>query len=541
MPSTLVDANGVSRFFGARVLFEGVELQVHGGDRIALVGRNGSGKSTLLRILAGEEIGDGGTVARHGSVAYLPQLVATPEPTAREAILERIGVATAARELDRQAAALEGGDLEAIEAHAAALDRWLALGGEDAEARLSAASAELGLPEALLDRPLSSLSGGQASRAGLAAVGVARCDVLLLDEPTNHLDADGLARLRRLIEEHDGAIVLVSHERALLADFADTIVELDGGKANRYAGGWETFQREREEGRARADREYRRAVAERDRLVAVDQEIRRRAAASSGRVDPRRSPDGDKHAREYVRSRADGMRRRAARVATRGERVEIPDKPIEPTRLSLELSAAERRGGAALSLEAAELRRGAWRLGPIDLAVSYGDRLRLAGPNGSGKSTLLAALEGTLPLTGGRRRVTSGAVVAALGQDRTTMSGARTATAVLRAATGLEETDARTALAGFGLGAEQVERPASTLSPGERTRAELALAAHRRATCLLLDEPTNHLDIESLEVLEAAVVDWPGALVVATHDATFAAALRIDREIELPVSSLLAT
>jgi ATPase subunit of ABC transporter with duplicated ATPase domains len=534
MPVSFVDAHGVSRSFGARTLFEAVELQVHDGDRIALVGRNGSGKSTLLRILAGEEVADGGTVARHGSVAYLPQLIATPSLSAREAILERIGVAGAARELDRQAAALEGGDLDAIDGHAAALDRWLTLGGEDAEARLAGAAAELGLAAELLDRPLSTLSGGQASRAGLAAVRVARCDVLLLDEPTNHLDADGLARLRALLDEHSGAIVLASHDRSLLADFADSVVELAAGKATRYAGGWATFQRERAEARTRATREYEQAIAERDRLATVDREIRRRAAASASRVDTRRSYDGDKHGREWVRMRADGMRRRAARLASRADQVEVPDKPIEPTRLALELTAAERRGGAALVLEGAVLRRGAWRLGPLDLAISYGDRLRLAGPNGSGKSTLLAALEGALPLAAGRRRVAPGAVVATLGQDREAMSGELTATAALRAATGLDETDARTALAAFGLTAEEVERPASTLSPGERTRAELALAAHRRATCLLLDEPTNHLDIESLEVLEAAVVDWPGALVVATHDATFAAALRLDREVSLP-------
>jgi len=515
-------------------LFEAVDLQVHGGDRLALVGRNGSGKSTLLQILAGEEAAEEGTVARYESVAYLPQLVATPGLSAREAILDRTGVAAAAAEVERHLAALEGGDLDAIDSHAAALDRWLALGGEDAEARLSAAASELGLAPELLDRPLSQLSGGQASRAGLAAVRVARCDVLLLDEPTNHLDADGLARLRALLAEHPGAVVLVSHDRSLLADFAEAIVELDEGKATRYSGGWETFQRERADARARASREYEQAVAERDRLTAVDREIRRRAAVSAARVDSRRSPDGDKHAKEYVRSRADGMRKRAARLGTRREQVEVPDKPIEHARLALELSAAERRGGAALSLEGAELRRGDWRLSPLDLTVSYGDRLRLAGPNGAGKSTVLAALEGTLPLAAGRRRVAPGAVIATLGQDREAMDGERTATAVMRAATGLDETDARTALAAFGLTAEEVERPASTLSPGERTRAELALAAHRRATCLLLDEPTNHLDIESLEVLEAAVRDWPGALVVATHDTTFAAALRLDREVELP-------
>jgi ATPase subunit of ABC transporter with duplicated ATPase domains len=537
MPALLLDAHGVTHSFGARAVLDSVDLSIHGGERIALVGRNGSGKTTLLRILAGENP-DAGSVERHGSVAYLSQLVDSPELTARQAILERIGVAGATRELDRQANALARGDLDAIEAHAAALERWLDLGGEDADARLTSAATDLGLSPALLDRPLANLSGGQASRAGLAALRVARADLLLLDEPTNHLDADGLARLRTLLAEHPGAIVLVSHDRALLGDFADSVIELDEGAAAHYAGGWDAFQRERADARARAVREYEGAVAERNRLAAVDREIRRRAAASSARVEKRsNSFDGDKHGREWVRMRADGMRRRAARLASRREQVEVPDKPHEPAKLALALSAAERRGGAALSLEGAELRRGDWHLGPLDLTVSYGDRLRLAGPNGSGKSTVLAALEGTLPLAAGRRRIAPGAIVATLGQDREAMSGDRSPTATMRAATGLEETAARTALAAFGLTAEQVERPAATLSPGERTRAELALAAHRRATCLLLDEPTNHLDVESLEVLEAALDGWPGALVVATHDVAFAAALRLDREVELPTAA----
>ncbi|HVX34142.1 MAG TPA: ATP-binding cassette domain-containing protein [Solirubrobacterales bacterium] len=303
-------------------MFEGVGLQVRDGDRIALVGRNGSGKSTLLSILAGEEAADAGSMARHGSVAYLPQLVATPSLSAREAILARIGVAAAAREVDLHLMALEGGDLDAIDAHAAALDRWLALGGEDAEARLSAAASELGLAPELLDRPLSTLSGGQAARAGLAAVRVARCDALLLDEPTNHLDADGLAHLRTLLAEHTGAVVLVSHDRSLLADFAETIVELDEVKATRYPAGWEAFQRERADARARARRNYEQAVAERDRLAAVDREIRRRAAASASRVDSRRSPDGDKHAKgpRPLPRRRDAPAGGAARHAPRAGR-----------------------------------------------------------------------------------------------------------------------------------------------------------------------------------------------------------------------------
>jgi ATPase subunit of ABC transporter with duplicated ATPase domains len=534
MPSLLLDAHGVTHSFGARTVLESVDLSVHEGDRIALVGRNGSGKSTLLRILGGEWAPEAGTVARHGSVAYLPQLISSPELSARAAILERIGVAGATRDLDRRAEALAGGDLEAIDAHAAALERWEALGGADADARLAAAATELGLPPALLDRPLGQLSGGQASRAGLAAVRVARSAVLLLDEPTNHLDADGLTRLRTLLGEHTGAIVLVSHDRALLGDFAESIVELDDGKATHYSGGWDAFRRERADARARAAREYEQAVGERRRLAAVDREMRRRADASAARVDRgRKVLDGDKHGREWVRMRADGARRRAARLASRAEQIEVPDKPIEAARLALELTAAERRGGAAIALEGAELRRGDWRLGPLDLTVGYGDRIRLAGPNGAGKSTALAALEGTLPFAAGRRRVAPGAVIATLGQDRPAVAGERSPIAAMRAATGLGETDARTALAAFGLSAERVERPAATLSPGERTRAELALAAHRRATCLLLDEPTNHLDVESLEVLEAALADWPGALVVATHDIAFAAALDLDQEIEL--------
>jgi ATPase subunit of ABC transporter with duplicated ATPase domains len=250
MPSTLLDARRITRRHGARIILQDVDVRVDATTRLALIGPNGSAKSTLLRALAGIEPLDGGTVRRFGTVGYLPQLADhRGAASVRATILERLGVAGATRVLDRLQARLAGGDLDAVTPHAAALERWLALGGADAEARVAQAADELGLSAALLDRPLATLSGGQAARVGLAVLRAARFDVIALDEPTNHLDDDGLERLTLLLASCPGGYVLASRDRTLLESSADALLELDGrtGKATYHAGGWAAHEHERDE------------------------------------------------------------------------------------------------------------------------------------------------------------------------------------------------------------------------------------------------------------------------------------------------------
>jgi ATPase subunit of ABC transporter with duplicated ATPase domains len=440
--------------------------------------------------------------------------------------------------MDALAARLEAGDLDALEPSAEALERWLALGGPDAGARLQAAAQELGLDPALLDRAPGVLSGGQLARAGLAALAAARFDVHLLDEPSNHLDDEGLERLAGLLDRLRGAVVIVSHDRDLLARTTTRVLELDlhTGGATAYGGGYAAFEAERALARRRAREAHERAVAERDRLREVEAHVRRRARAGERRAGSARSrnDEPDKSLRRLFAESAQQGAAYGNAMARRVARVKVPDKPWEPPAPRLGLEARARGGDRLVALEGAVLRRGAFVLGPLDLAVGPRERVLLAGPNGAGKSTVLAALAGRLAPVAGRRRTAPGAEIGELGQGGTVLGASAGSLAeAVRAATGRGETAARAALAAYGLGPDVAGRAPATLSPGERTRAELAVLAQRGAAALLLDEPSNHLDPAALEELERALEGWAGALVVATHDRRLRAALRLDREVAI--------
>jgi ATPase subunit of ABC transporter with duplicated ATPase domains len=358
-------------------------------------------------------------------------------------------------------------------------------------------------------------SGGQKARAALADVLRGGFDVLLLDEPTNDLDFAGLAWLERGVVSHPGSVVVVSHDRAFLDRTVTRVVELDEWTrgTKEYSGGWSDYEAERERRRERHYRRWESSVAERRRIE--DQQRRMAEWERRGYGQGRKKKKSKDVERTY-----------GARLA----RVERIEKPYEPWELQLSLMAAARSGDVVVRLENAVVDRGSFRLGPLDLAVGWGDRVAIAGSNGSGKTTLLDALLGRLPLAAGIRWLGPGAVLGELEQDRAALTGPQPLLEIFR---GFGEETARTLLAKFGLGAEDVLRAAASLSPGERTRAGLALLTARGVNCLVLDEPTNHLDVEAIEELERALAAYDGTVLLVTHDRRFLEAFAPTRTIEL--------
>ena len=519
---------------GAQVVLDSVDLVVDGTSRIGVLGRNGAGKSTLLRCLAGLEVPTAGTVERSPPGLNVGYLAQEPDPLGEETtaayLRRRTGLATA--EVAMGAALRAVGDHPGqaeLEAYDDALARFLGLGGDDHDTRAPRVLADVGLDPGVLEVPLTRLSGGQRVKAGLAAILLARFDVLLLDEPTNNLDFDGLARLERFLATEERPVVLVSHDRAFLSAATTRIAELDlhTRRLAEYGGGYDAYVEERRRRREQAYADYDEARAERSRLEEAARQKREWAASRRGE----RRTDNDKALAGRRKERATAGATRAKAIERRLERLGDPGKPWEGWDLRLSLQAGRRSGEVVARLARATVRRGGFRLGPVDLELHWRDRLALTGPNGAGKSTLLGLLTGELHPEEGTVRLGSGVVVGHLGQDRT--PGPGTLLDAVRERTELSVEQARSLLAKFDLGAEHLRRPEAALSPGERSRAGLAVLVARGTNLLLLDEPTNHLDLDAIEELEQALQGYDGTLVAVSHDRRLLAGLRLDRRLEV--------
>jgi ATPase subunit of ABC transporter with duplicated ATPase domains len=487
----------------------------------------------LLRALAGLVASDAGEVMRapaDATVGYLEQEpLAGSDETLMRMLERRTGIAAARATMERLEATM-GEDLDAIDRYADAMARFGALGGYDLEGRAARVIGEAGLVGDALDRPVRALSGGQRARAALAAITLSRADVLLLDEPTNDLDLDGLALLESFLSGFPGGAVVISHDRAFLDASVDRFVELDPftHEATEFAGSWSEYERMRGLRRERQRDEHERTHAERARLLAQARAMRNQSAHGTAKV--KKSAEPSKAITFAKTQRAEARGAKAVTMQRRAERVEVVDAPREPWALHMNLAPRDRGGEQIASLASAVIRRGTFELGPIDLDVARGDRIALLGPNGSGKSTLLAAVLGEIPLATGSRAVGPATVLGALRQERVEFLTTLPLLDAFAAVTGVQGAEARSLLAKFDLGADDVERPGAELSAGERTRASLAVLMAGHVNCLVLDEPTNHLDIPAIEELERSLAAYRGTFLLATHDRRLLELVGITRE-----------
>ena len=522
MSATLV-VKDLSGGHAHRTLFSKLSFTVAPGDVIGVVGANGAGKSTLLSLLAGAGTPQAGIVStapQDAFVGWLPQEhVRLEGETVAAYIGRRTGCTQATEAMETAADALGSGNPADADRYADALDHWLACGAADLDERIPATLAELGLAVGA-EATMTGLSGGQVARVALAALLLSRFDIVLLDEPTNDLDLAGLARLEEFVTGLRGGVVLVSHDREFMARCITSVVELDlvQNKVAVYDGGYDSFLEERAIAKRHAREAYNEFADKKADLVGRAR-TQREWSSQGVRNAMKKSPDNDKIRRRASTESSEKQAQKVRQMESRISRLEEVEEPRKEWALQFSIGAASRSSTVVSTLNAAVVQQGDFTLGPISVQVNAGERIGITGPNGAGKSTLLRLLLGQTPPDAGTASLGANVAIGEIDQSRSQFPDDDPLGAAFESLVPeLNQAEIRTLLAKFGLKADQVTSAVGALSPGERTRASLALLQARGVNVLVLDEPTNHLDLIAIEQLEEALDSYTGTLLLVTHD-----------------------
>ena len=497
-------ADKIAKSFGGRALYTGATLQLNAGERWALVGPNGSGKTTLLRILMGEESADEGTVsfARDVTVGYLEQ--ETHLAGEKSALAEVVDSAHEVKDMERRVRELEaqisetapGPELDRLlERYGAAQDRFERLGGYELEARARQILAGLGFPVEDFDKPARDFSGGWQMRISLSKLLLRHPDLLLLDEPTNHLDLESVRWLEQFLAGYDGAVLLVSHDRAFMDACVSHVAAVENRRLVTYTGNYSSYLKQRE-----------------DNL----EQMRAKRAAQEREIA---------HMQVFV----DKFRYKPTKAAQAQERMkkieqiksELVILPEGTKKVHFSFPEPPRTGDEVVSLEGVAKSFGENHVySGVDLKLYRGDHVALTGPNGAGKSTLMKLINGLLEPDAGTVALGKNVTKAYYAQHQLEqLNEANTVLAEMDSvAAGWTTSEERRLLGAFLFHGDDVEKRVGVLSGGERARLALAKMLVAPDPLLLLDEPTNHLDIDSVDVLERALVDFKGTIVLISHD-----------------------
>ena len=494
---SLITLAAVGKDYGPHTILENLQAQVARGEKIGIVGKNGGGKTTLVKLLVGLEQPSRGTVriARGIRIGYLSQIARLDDTkTVREeADTALSALADAENELRDAESTLAAhpDDPELLEAYAAARDRFEFAGGDNGRDQLAASLAAMGFDDADLDKTVGVLSGGEKTRLAMVQLLASTPEVLILDEPTNHLDIRAVEWLEGFLQRFPGAVLLVSHDRRFLQAVVNTIWEMDAGSLTSYRGDYETYRTKREAARARQLDEY---LQQQAHIAKTEEFIRRNKAGQNTRIAMGRQ-----------------------KLLDRLERIERPAE--DPKRMAASLQSTGRSGLETVVCERASKRFGEQViLDNASFTIHRGDKIGIVGPNGAGKSTLVEMIVGAQQPDQGIIACGSGVRIAVRQQDEDDFDPERTVLENLHERSSLTVGEARSHLARFLFTGDDVFKPVSALSGGERAKLAMAAMVLGNANLLILDEPTNHLDVFSCDALSEALVRYDGTLVVVSHD-----------------------